>query len=186
MPLPDVRGRRILVRKPQYTAALAALEAEWGIGHPFSRPILHNLAGLAHARGRYTEGEKFVRQALKLSNGPEYEHAADILSDRGVLGALLVGQGRLDEAEALFAKLQADWTALRGPRHYEVAFCEHHLAVLREKRGDTPGALALYEYALRKKRDILGPEHPEVAELVQDVNRLTRCATSGGPAHGRC
>jgi tetratricopeptide (TPR) repeat protein len=99
---------RLTEAEAQYTAALAALEAEWGIGHPLSRPILHNLAGLAHARGRYTEGEKFVRQALKLSNGPEYEHAADILSDRGVLGALLVGQGRLDEAEALFAKLQAD------------------------------------------------------------------------------
>jgi tetratricopeptide (TPR) repeat protein len=175
---------RLTEAQAQYTAAATALEAEWGIGHPLSRPILHNLAGLAHARGCYTEGETFIRQALELSNGPECEHVADILSDRGVLGALLVGQGRLDEAEALFKRLQEDWTALRGPRHYEVAFCEHHLAVVREKRGDTPGALALYEDALRKKRNILGPEHPEVAELVQDVKGLTRFATPDEPARG--
>ncbi len=168
---------RLTEAETQYTAALTALEAEFGTDHSISRRILHNLAGLAHARGRYIEGETLIRQALELSSGPDYERTADILSDRGVLGALLVGQDRLDEAEDLFTKLQADWTALRGPRHYEVAFCVHHLAVVREKRGDAPGALALYESALRIKRDILLPEHPEVAELIQDVNRLTGCTT---------
>jgi len=99
---------RLTAAEAQYTAALTALEAECGAGHPLSRRILHNLAGLTHARGFYDEGETFIRQALGLSYGPEYEHPADILSDRGVLGALFVGQGRLDEAEALFTKLQAD------------------------------------------------------------------------------
>ncbi|MGR7024000.1 tetratricopeptide repeat protein [Geodermatophilus sp. URMC 62] len=174
---------RLTEAEAQYTAALTALEAECGTSHPLSRRILHNLAGLAHARGRYTEGETFIRQALAPSHGPEHEHAADILSDRGVLGALLVGQGRLDEAETLFTELRAHWTTLRGPRHYEVAFCEHHLAVVREKRGDAPGALALYEDALRKKRDILGSEHPEVSELVRYVNRLLAVKT--GPPNRR-
>jgi tetratricopeptide (TPR) repeat protein len=167
---------RLTPAAEHYAAALTVLETKFGSDHPAAADILHNLAGLAHARGHYTEGEPHIRRALELrrASGQGRDLEASVLSDRGVLAALLAGQGRLDEARALFEELAAAWTALCGPDHYEVAFCEHHLAVLAEQQGDANNALIHTRRALTAKRTILGPDHPEVRQL---EDRLRQAST---------
>ncbi len=163
-----------------YAAATALLEAHLAPDHPVRPTLLHNLAGLDHARGRYADAEAHIRQALGLGQRRHRPPGdPDTLADLGVLAAILAAQGRHDEAEVLFHQLLQGWIALRGPHHYEVACCQHHLGALCERQGDAAGALAHLRSAVEGKRRSLGSSHPEVRELEQDIHRISGLPVSG-------
>src|SRR5690606_12431568 len=58
------------------------------------------------------------------------------------LGALLVDEGRLGEAEAIFRDAHAWLLARLGPRHSDVARNANSLAIVAWERGDFAGALS--------------------------------------------
>ncbi len=93
----------------------------------------------------------------------------EVAADLTVLGALLAGQHRLDEAEKIFERTLATWTARRGPDHYEVAVALHALAAVHAERGLLPQSVREYRAALAIKRRVLGHTHPEVVVLTADV-----------------
>jgi hypothetical protein len=137
--------------------------------------VLHNLAGLAHAERRFADGETLIREALVLRSrvgSPE----RDVLADEGVLGALLVGLDRLEEAEVLIRRLIAHWSTLAGADHYEVAHLRCHWATLLRRRGDDQGAELAHRRARRALLRLLGPHHPDVVRLERDLADL------GGPS----
>ncbi len=134
-------------------------------------PILHNLAGLEHAQRRYTQGERYIRRAIAVRRQHPPVGPTALISDFGVLAAILAGQGQQAEAERQFRHLLAEWTRLRGPDHYEVGFCHHHLAVLHRVRGDADRAATHFAAALRIMKRVLGDHHPEVAALECDASR---------------
>ncbi len=59
--------------------------------------IYHNLGGLAHARGRYSEGESLARQAVEIrlrALGPDH---VDVAADVAALAAIPDGQRKVDD-----------------------------------------------------------------------------------------
>lgn len=147
-----------------YREALALLERR---DDPLTRAdVLHNLAGLAHARGDDGPGgERHARAAIEIRRGalgPEHDQVA---ADLAVLGAVLVKRGELAEARETLQRALDIFRARLGADHYEVAVCQVNLAHLDDLQGLTEEAGRRYRDALRIKRLALGPDHPEVERL---------------------
>ncbi|MEU7003215.1 tetratricopeptide repeat protein [Nonomuraea sp. NPDC046570] len=151
-----------------YHEALAHLERHGG-QLLMRADALHNLAGLAHARGT-PEGEQHARAAIKVRQsvlGPEHDQVA---GDLAVLGAVLTNQGRFVEAEQALHRALGIFRERLGADHYEVAVCQVNLAHLDDLQGRAEQAAWRYGDALRIKRLALGPSHPEVKHLSATVN----------------
>jgi tetratricopeptide (TPR) repeat protein len=153
----------------RYAAALAA-----STHTDLTASIHHNLAGLAHAEGRFTDAVTPARTALALHRRERGPTATEVAADAAVLGAVLLGLGHLDEAEAQLSQAYRIWVRRFGPDHYEVAVCLHGLGVVRYRRGDPEAALRSLDEALRIKTSVLGPDHPEVTALRQPGCRPSR------------
>ncbi|MGV9775426.1 tetratricopeptide repeat protein [Streptosporangium sp. NPDC003464] len=152
-----------------YRGALSRLERP-GADDLARADALHNLAGLAHARGDDgPAGERHARAAIEIRQGalgPRHEHVA---ADLAVLGAVLTGQGRRAEAEEAFHWAVDIFRERLGADHYEVAVCQVNLAHLDDLQGRPEEAGRRYREALRVKRRVLGPGHPEVERLSASV-----------------
>ncbi|MER5323664.1 tetratricopeptide repeat protein [Streptosporangium roseum] len=148
-----------------YREALACLERH-GADHPMRADALHNLAGLAHARGGGDPaGEHHARAAIEIRQralGPHHDHVA---ADLAVLGAVLADQGRHAEAAEALHRAMSIFRERLGADHYEVAVCQVNLAHLDDLQGRAEEAGRRYRDALRIKRRTLDPGHPEVERL---------------------
>lgn len=153
-----------------YRQALAVAEGTAEQGQLAA--ILHNLAGLAYARGDYTNGEPHIQRAIYLRGDPP-DDAAALLSDRTLLAALLAGARRDHEALPLLEELIDAWTVLRGAEHYEVGHCRHHLGLLLIRAGNTHRARAELDVAHGTLRRVLGADHPEVRAVAADLATMT-------------
>jgi len=132
--------------------------------------MAHNLAGLAHAEGRYADAEHHARRAVSLRRRQPVETAEDL----AVLAAALAGQGRLDEAAELLDRAMRTCREAVPPRRYELAVQTHSLASIDQSTGRTVTAEARYREALRLKEELLGPQHPEVALVLHNLATLLR------------
>ena len=72
----------------------------------------------------------------------------DVAADIAALAGLLDGQGKYDEAEALYRRALGLFEHALGPEHYEVAITCNNLAALSHTRGDNAEAESLYQRAL--------------------------------------
>ena len=147
----------------------------------------HNLAGLSHARGRYAEAEPWARRAVAIRLGSHCPDDPSVLADQVVLAAVLVGQGREDEAEPLYAAVLAAYEQRYGPDHYEVAVCHNGLAACRVAADDPEAALRHLREALQIKRAVLGGSHPEIGVLLNNMGvalRSLRRDAEAAAAHG--
>jgi tetratricopeptide (TPR) repeat protein len=136
--------------------------------------LLHNVGGLAHARGRHGEGEPHARRAAEIRErvlGPDHP---DTAADVGALAAILDAQGRHDEAEALYRRALASFERALGRDHYEVAVVVGNLAALCQATGRAEEAERLYTRALSLKTKLLGPSHPEVATTLNNMAVLCK------------
>ncbi|GAB1823476.1 tetratricopeptide repeat protein [Herbidospora sp. RD11066] len=118
---------------------------------------LHNLAGLAHARG-IGDGEDHAREAVDIRRrilGPRHHLVA---TDLMVLGAVLA-------REEIFHEAMAILLASVGPDHYDVAVCQVNLAHLDRLAHRPEKERERLADALRVKRAVLGHDHPEVTRL---------------------
>jgi tetratricopeptide (TPR) repeat protein len=125
--------------------------------------LLHNLGGLAHARGDYHAAEAPARQAAEIRQatcGPDHPAVA---ADRAALAAIVDALGRTDEAQALLRDALAAFERAHGPDHYEIAVTCNNLGAIAHRRGDLDEARRLYRQALTIKRRLLGDRHPDVA-----------------------
>jgi tetratricopeptide (TPR) repeat protein len=134
--------------------------------------VYHNLAGLAHVQGRFTEAEAPARQALALRAQASEPHSTEVAADIAVLGAVLTGLQRYDDAEMLFRRALGMWSRRFGPHHYEVAVNLHSLAVLHQQRGEPERALHDFQEALQIKKSTLGPGHFEVGAILNNLAAL--------------
>jgi tetratricopeptide (TPR) repeat protein len=157
-----------------YRQALTLLEQTLGPNNLELAPLYHNLAGLEHAQDRFTEGEPLARRALELRATHEGLETTGAAADLAVLGALLLGQKRYPEAEAVLEQSLAVWQSRYGSQHYEVAVVKHNLAALYQARGDQLRALRTLNQVLDVKCDILGPTHADVLSLRQYIARLSQ------------
>ena len=133
-----------------YAIALNTLVKLFGEDDSRLADVQHNLAGLQHARRAYTEGEQFARRAITLRTKAHGADSTEVAADMAVLGALLLGQQRFDEAEHLFEQTCDCWTRHRGPEQpvrdddrvapvgLRESTCAHHPASSRQHEGLTP------------------------------------------------
>lgn len=131
--------------------------------------LLHNLAGLAHVQGQFAEAEGPARRALALRNQAGDFDSTDVAADTAVLGAVLVGLARYEEAEIVLHSALSLWRRRFGSDHYEVGVSHHNLAVLHHQRDEPDQALHHFHEALRIKVAVLGGGHPEVATILNNL-----------------
>jgi tetratricopeptide (TPR) repeat protein len=155
-----------------YQQALDLAVHVHGRHDPRLASLLHNLAGLKHAQGKYAEGEPYARLAVDLREQQTGPDSVELAGDLAVLGALLAGRDRLEEAERISTRTLDIWTRRRGPTHYEVAVALHNLAALDATRGRLEQARRRYQHALQIKRRVLREDHPEVRALATTLDRL--------------
>jgi len=130
--------------------------------------LQHNLAGLAFAQEAYERAEVHARQAVALRGRAA---AVDQAADLAVLGAVLGARGQHREARACLERAYDVCRRARPPRRYEMAVHLHTLAATLE-HDDPERAEALYRQALALKEHLLGPEHPEVAVVCNNLAGL--------------
>ncbi|MFI5912343.1 tetratricopeptide repeat protein [Dactylosporangium sp. NPDC051541] len=109
-----------------YAAALAD-PALHGVVH-------HNLAGLAHAQGRYEEALIAALTALVWHARERGCNSPEVAADAAVLGAIQLGLGRLDDAAASLGRARDIWQRRYGPEHYETRICRRGLAAVERAR----------------------------------------------------
>jgi tetratricopeptide (TPR) repeat protein len=131
----------------------------------------HNLAGLAYARERYEQAERYARRAVELrraTGAPEL----GLAPDRAVLAAVLAARHHYDEARHELTLALAASRASRPPRRYEIAVQLHNLAAVEHACGQPGRAEELYREALALKEELLGPDHPEIALIANNLGTL--------------
>jgi Tfp pilus assembly protein PilF len=100
-----------------------------------------------------------------------------VAQDLAVLGAALLEQNRVAEAELLFQRALDIFRRRHPADQYEVAVNLSNLASCRIACDDATAAEYLFRDALALKQAILGPDHPEIAR------QLTNLAVAIGRQH---
>jgi tetratricopeptide (TPR) repeat protein len=131
--------------------------------------LQHNLAGLAHAQGQFVQAEQPARCAVELRTAVLGRGHPEVAADIAVLGAVLYGQERHDEAEMVFNQALTAFQRHYGPDHYEVAVNLGNLGALYAATDRADQAQQCYERALQIKRRLLGCAHPEIATLLNNL-----------------
>ena len=101
--------------------------------------LLHNRAGLDHARGRFTAAEPVAREGLDLRERLVGRDHPDYAADLGALAAIVHARGRLEEAEAMYEEALAVFARRGEAGPGDIAVSQRNLAKLR--RGANSPAL---------------------------------------------
>lgn len=155
-----------------YGFARILMEADFGQDDPALAAVHHNLAGLLCAQRRYAEAEEPARHAVALRKRSPSPDPEGLAADLSVLGSILLGLGRLDEAEHLYLQSKNVWTERYGLEHYEVAAQLNGLASVHQARGEFESAERDFKEALRLKQKCLGAGHRETAVLLNNLGAL--------------
>jgi tetratricopeptide (TPR) repeat protein len=131
--------------------------------------VYHNFAGLAHVQGRFAEAEEPAREAIRLRRASDTPDPAGLAADLSVLGAILAGQERLEDAVAVLSEALTLWRSRYGDRHYEVAVQLDNLAAIMQSQRKYPQAESALREALAIKQRVLGNQHPEIATLLNNL-----------------
>jgi tetratricopeptide (TPR) repeat protein len=110
-----------------------------------------SLAQVHLRTGELDQAEAQARQALELLAG-RVDYVDEIGSAHLVLGRALLGQGRLDEAEAAFASAEAAYGELGSGSHRAAAWIAR--GDLAARRGDYERAAELYRTAAETLQDV--------------------------------
>jgi tetratricopeptide (TPR) repeat protein len=162
---------RFAARFDEAEAAYAEAEACFArAGRPAPATLLHNLAGLACARGEPAVAERWARHAVeqRRSDGDDFLLGTDLCG----LGDALAGLGRPDEAEAAYRDGLARYTASGRADHPEVAWALHGLADALADRKRSDEAEATYRACLELKLRLYGLEHLETAATLSNLATL--------------
>lgn len=163
-----------------YDLALGLVTSHAGTDAPELAGLYHNLAGLAHVQGQFAQAEEPARRAVRLRRADSSPDTAGLAADLSVLGAVLAGQERFDDAAAILSEALALWRSRYGNSHYEVAVQLHNLAAIQQSQRDNSSAESTLGEALTIKRGILGESHPEIGAI---LNNLATVYSDTGRRH---
>jgi CHAT domain-containing protein/Tfp pilus assembly protein PilF len=147
---------------------------------PNARPFevataMDDLGDLYGLEGRFDDGERLLKQGLKLleqAYGANVQNALNydkILND---MGNLYKDAGRLPEAEAALNRAIAAGRAISGEDHPNVASGMGNLAVVLEHQSRFAEAETFYKRALAIDEKVFGPNHPVTAVGLNNIANL--------------
>ena len=136
--------------------------------------LFHNLAGLAHARGRFAEGVKLARRGVALRERLVGRTHPDVADDLAALAPLLHGAGQTRAAAQAYRRALRLHERRLGAHHLEVGLLVANLGALEHRRGRWREAERLYRRALRIVRRRVGDRHPQVAITLHHLALLRR------------
>jgi tetratricopeptide (TPR) repeat protein len=140
---------------------------------PFEQAtLLHNLGGVAHARGEHARGEPLARRSVELRTrilGADHPITA---ADRAAWAALLEGLGRMTEAEEANLQALAVFEPRLGPDSLEVASTLTALAGIWRHADRLEDAERAYRRAVEIRERRLGPDHFDLAMTLNNLGML--------------
>ncbi|MCS6316791.1 MAG: tetratricopeptide repeat protein, partial [Nitrospira sp.] len=152
--------------------ALCCVDGSWAAG-PDAWQQLFADGVKAREAAHYAEAEHLLRRALDEAEQVGFD-AARVAAAANNLGLLYHDQGRLAEAQPLYARALAIWEQQLGPEHEDVAAALNNLAEIAHAEADWGRAEPLYERVLAIERNVLGAAHPDVAISLNNLAELYR------------
>jgi tetratricopeptide (TPR) repeat protein len=155
-----------------WTEALEMDRSYFGEKHPELSANINNLAFVYHDMGDLESAEKFYRQAIAMDEellGPDHPEYAFALSN---LAFLLLDLGRPDEAIAMQSTATKILDRAYGEAHPQLATALSGLGfMLNEEKSYAAAELHLVR-ALAMRRELLGPDNPEVGKSLLTIATL--------------
>jgi CHAT domain-containing protein len=149
---------------------------------PLTAQTLHNLAWLRLSRGDRAAAEPLYQEALAMRRRILPRGDAAILETLNSYASLLFEQGRLDEAEPLYREALEERQRLHPGGHADLAKSMKNMGELLAARAGRagPGSAAalldeagqLFDDALAMRRQVLAPDHPDIALSMESVALL--------------
>nr|WP_283254840.1 tetratricopeptide repeat protein [Luteimonas galliterrae] len=109
--------------------------------------VLHNRAALANSAGRYSQAERWAREALEMKAKLKATQSA-FFTSRTQLAMAIAKQGRLTEAEAALGKNLELAPVVYPDDDVRLARATQRLAMVHHERGDLVRAQQGYEQAI--------------------------------------
>jgi len=147
-----------------YRRALAIEDRCGRAGGANAASILHNLAGLAHARGDARAALPLALRGIGIRTALSEDDPGGLAADRAALAAILVDLGEHGWARAVLAQLLHD-----GGFRYDTAVALHNLGSLQFREGNTAEAAVTLRQALALKAAELGRRHPDLAVTLHNL-----------------
>lgn len=153
--------------------ALTIAEKTYGPKHPAVAVALRSLAEAYTLAMRYPEAQVAAQRALTIDEeqfGPVQVYVA---ADLATLAAIKIGQAKFEEAEQLQERALAIRSREEPPRDdLDAARDNHRLALIYAGLGRHPEAAPLLEKVRETYERVFGPEHPRVAEVLDDLGSI--------------
>ena len=152
-----------------YRQALAAAQAMPARDLVVEAGLLHDLGGLAHARGNAAAGIPLAERGTRLRARTLGARHPDVARDLNALGTLYYLAGRYGDADHAYWQALGVFEDYYGPDHFEVARACTNLAALGTHLGRFLDAEELSRRALAILQDVLGPGDPEVGRALLNL-----------------
>jgi len=139
---------------------------------PEAAHLLNKIGRYLHERGRYTEAEQPLQQALTIRErqlGPEHPDTAASLNN---LGELYYAQGKYAETKALHTRALSIRERQLGPEHPDTAESLNDLGMLYFVQGKYTEAEPLLQQALTIRERQLGLEGLATTRNLNNLGRL--------------
>jgi tetratricopeptide (TPR) repeat protein len=117
--------------------------------HPIMSSSYDNLGRFKTATGEYVEAEKWLEKARKIRQRYGRKNPADLADTMRSIGQLKVAEGKLQEAKEMFAQAALMKQKAFGESFPDVADMLEEKAAVMERLGDSGGAAAALEAALK-------------------------------------
>lgn len=198
-----------LARDQKFAPAEALYRTLIAAAREFSFPLLlqakcrHNYAAMLSASGRYVEAEGVYKEAGTLWIASAGAHSDEYAKSLNNLAEVYRNLGRHTEAETAYQSSIAVRESLLQRHNMQLAVTLNNLALEKlHPLGDSPGTPAgngkattpdldrkrrieeaegAFQRSLRIKREVLGPNHPDVAT---SLNNLASLLQQTGDAEG--
>ena len=155
-----------------YARAIAMTRQERGENHPFYASNLHNYAVTLLDRGRLTEAESKIEEAIA-KRTLIYGRQSDVTSRSiNMMGRIRMAQGKLDEAAKHFEESFDIHLRMLGPRHVTLGIDHTILGDLDVRRDRRRDAVAHYRAALDIFLESLPAANRRVVETARRLGHL--------------
>ena len=155
-----------------YLDRLENTQKKYGLEHPTTAALLHELGWYRRGQGRYDEAEEFYQLALSIREKMLGIEHADTAMTIHYLAKLKLEQGKAEEAKSLYHKALNIKDKVLGDKHISTGATLHELARIYEDMNMNDEAEQFYLRTLDIYEKVLGTEHADNALVLHEIARV--------------